>query len=103
LKKEYKEKIKNTKIIENKRALRLNLKNLKSNVSNLLIVCEVKARSKNDFGMGYEAVNATKQRNIARGAEYVLTLKEFKNMQIRFDVASVDGEKVTYLENAFTC
>ncbi len=102
LKKEYKEKLKNANLLKNRRILRQNLKNIKNSLSDLLIITEVKARQNNNFGQGFESVTQTKQKNIIRGARYLMTKKEFSNLQIRFDVASVDAGKLTYFENAFS-
>ena len=103
LKLEYRVNIKNTKVLSNKKTLKINYNNLKKNIHDLLIVCEVKARSSAEFGKGYDAVDSFKQKNMIRGANYLLSTKEFENMQVRFDVASIDNDKITYIENAFTC
>lgn len=102
LKSAYKEKLKNAKSNEIKQNLKRLFANFKKSLQNLLVITEVKARLTNEFGEGLEAVDDAKQKHIIRGAEYLLQKPEFKNMQIRFDVASVDGGKVNYIENAFT-
>lgn len=70
-------------------------------MNDLLIVCEVKARSTDKYGKGLEAVDEFKKARMIKGAKYLLTKKEFSGFGVRFDVASVDEGVVTYFENAF--
>ena len=77
------------------------LKNQIKNLKNLLIIVEVKSRSNNKFGMGIDAISNKKILHMKRGAEILLKEKRFNDMQVRFDVASVDGGVLTYIENAF--
>lgn len=67
----------------------------------LLIITEVKARSTNKYGAGKEQLSTLKKYHMQRGAEFLLRKPEFKDMQIRFDVASVDNNHIEYIENAF--
>ena len=101
LKIEMKEKLKSAKTKQDKIILKNSLRGLVKTAADLLVVTEVKARTTDRFGVGSEAVSETKRQNILRGARYLTSLKEFQNMQIRFDVASVDAEKINYIENAF--
>jgi len=81
--------------------LKLNLKNRLKQVRDLLVITEVKARSNNKFGTGLDAITSQKMQHLKRGAEYLLDMKQFAEMQVRFDVASVDAGEITYIENAF--
>lgn len=80
--------------------LRFALKNRLKNLKDLLIITEVKARSNNRFGTGADAISKDKIRHMRNGAEVLLKMKQFKNMQVRFDVASVDAGEITYIEGA---
>ncbi len=78
-----------------------NFKNLKKNLRDILVITEVKARSNSAFGTGLEAVDKNKVYHMKRGADVLLQRREFSSLQVRFDIASVDDNKVTYYENAF--
>ena len=80
--------------------LKMNVKNQLKNLKDTLVIVEVKARSNKKFGMGLDAVDNEKVRHLERGGEYLLKMERFKNMQIRYDIASVDEGKITYIENA---
>ena len=66
-----------------------------------LVFCEVKTRSSARFGAGAEAVSPAKQRRIRRLAVLWLRTHRARAVQIRFDVASVAGEQVSIIEDAF--
>lgn len=101
LKQEYKQKIKNAKLFKTKQILRKSFKNFAKTLNDLVVITEVKARRSGKFGNGADAVNESKQMHIKRGAEYISKMSQFKDMLIRFDVASVDSGKITYIEGAF--
>lgn len=101
LKAELKEKLKIEKNEKLRSLFKQHFQNLQKNVEDLLIITEVKARMTNTFGTGAEAVDSTKIYHMKKGADYLLSKAEFQGMQIRFDIASVDANKVTYIENAF--
>jgi putative endonuclease len=68
----------------------------------LVVFCEVKARSSARFGTGVEAVDWRKQRRLRGLAARWLTDNEAAAYrQIRFDVVSVLGGDVTVVEAAF--
>ena len=67
----------------------------------LLVITEVKARSSDKFGKGYESVGKMKQTHIKRGAKVLMKNSKFTDFSVRFDVASVDGGVISYIENAF--
>ena len=54
----------------------------------LLVICEVKARSGMTFGGGYEAVTWKKQQRLRRLAEAFISSRRWTG-RVRFDVASV--------------
>ena len=66
-----------------------------------LVFIEVKYRKNNRFGYAAEAVNWKKQQNICRVADFYIRTHCRKVPACRFDVAAVDGEKLTVYENAF--
>lgn len=84
-----------------KKMLKISFKTRMKQVSDLLVITEVKARSNGNFGEGKESISEQKQFNIIRGARYLQTLPEFAKYQIRFDVASVDSGDISYIEDAF--
>lgn len=104
LKKELHEKLKSDEIKKDKlrqKILTETFDNISRGLSDLLVITEVKARQTDKFGFGFEAINDYKMNNIRRGAKYLLRQERFLGMQVRFDVASVDGDELTYIENAF--
>jgi len=64
---------------------------------------EVKTRRHSGFGMGMEAVDWLKQKTIIQVARYYLEKHNITEALVRFDVASIDGNVVSYLEDAFRC
>jgi putative endonuclease len=71
----------------------------------LLVFCEVKARSGAAFGGGYEAVTWSKRRTLRRLGEAFLAAHAGRYERVRFDVASVwlgsRGADVEIFEDAF--
>lgn len=66
------------------------------------VFIEVKYRNSLEYGAPVEAVGTTKQKRISKAAQYYLYshgLSEFT--PVRFDVASVLENKITYYRNAF--
>ncbi len=101
LKKELKEKLKNSKNKKQKENFKISYKNIIRNINDLLVITEVKARVNDNFGYGYDAIDLKKRQHLIRGAKYLTKDKRFSNLQVRFDVASIDNGKITYIENAF--
>jgi putative endonuclease len=67
-----------------------------------VVVCEVKARRSDRFGAPVEAVTRTKQLRIRRlAARWLREAAPFRPAAVRFDVASVLGDRVHVIENAF--
>jgi len=71
----------------------------------MLVICEVKSRRGETFGVGYEAVTRRKQVKLRSLAETFLQATGSRPQAIRFDVASVAvrGERSTVelFEDAF--
>ena len=65
-----------------------------------IVFCEVKTRSTDRFGSGFEAVDARKQRFLRRTAMSWLDAHDRRG-RLRFDVATVTGPRVEVLESAF--
>ncbi len=63
--------------------------------------CEVKSRSGSRFGAPVEAVDAAKQRRLRRLAARYLAEAEVRAGIVRFDVASLLGEELVVIEDAF--
>lgn len=66
-----------------------------------VVFIEVKRRSDNSFGKGYEAVNAVKQRKLIKAAMQYCAENQIDAL-CRFDVISIDGTEIIHIENAFT-
>lgn len=67
-----------------------------------LCFIEVKYRKKNSMASGLEAVDKKKQGIIYNVAKYYLYKNKLsENMACRFDVISIDGNKITLVKNAF--
>ena len=71
----------------------------------LLVVCEVKARSGPACGGAYEAVTWAKRKKVRTLADAFLQRNAFEHARVRFDVASVwlglRGPDVEIFEDAF--
>ena len=101
LKEEIKKRKNSTKDAKMKQFYAKSYKNMRKNLTDLLVITEVKARSSDKYGIGAEGVDSTKMYNIKKGADYLLQKPEFAGLQVRFDIASVDSGEVNYIENAF--
>lgn len=67
-----------------------------------LVFFEVKYRSGLSRGSAAEAVGYAKQRRICRVADYYRVLHHCaENTPIRFDVAAIDGDRLSWIKNAF--
>ena len=86
---------------KNKSIYKNSLKNALKQFDDLLVITEVKGRETDKFGLGLDSISDKKKSNIIRGARFLQMDKKYEKYQIRFDVASVDSGKVTYIESAF--
>lgn len=67
-----------------------------------LVFFEVKYRSSVKSGLPEEAVNAKKQNNICRVADYYrMKYHVAENISCRFDVVAILGDKISWYKNAF--
>ena len=68
----------------------------------LLVICEVKARRSDAFGIPALAVGAAKQRRLRRlAAAWLAGYRSGRNVEVRFDVVAVTGDDVCVYESAF--
>lgn len=67
---------------------------------NLLVFVEVKRRAKTYFDLG-QLITHSKQRKISMVANQYIAQYGYDQMDCRFDVALIEGNRLTYLENAF--
>lgn len=67
-----------------------------------LVFFEVKYRAGRTKGSAAEAVGLAKRRKICQVADYYRMLHHCaEDTPLRFDVVAVDGERVTWIKNAF--
>jgi putative endonuclease len=70
-----------------------------------VVFCEVKTRSTDAFGEGFESVTASKQRRIRRlAAKWLSELGPASDrswVDVRFDVVSISRGRVEVIEDAF--
>jgi putative endonuclease len=69
--------------------------------SGLVVFCEVKTRTRSDFGGGAAAVTPAKQARIRRLAAEWLVTEHHPPVEVRFDVVAVDGGVVDIVPGAF--
>lgn len=71
----------------------------------VLVFCEVKARTTDKYGEPEYAITPSKQKRIRRVALAYLVEKEIKNQDCRFDVVAIKGSgpkaEIRYISNAF--
>lgn len=65
-----------------------------------LVFVEVKTRDTDTYGAGFESVRQAKQNKIIRTAQYYIMQNNVEKL-CRFDVISIDDNKITHIENAF--
>lgn len=69
----------------------------------VLCFVEVKARSRDDYGLPVEAVTHYKQKRLLATAFIYLESKKIESKDMRFDIVSVDlaSDKIEIIKNAF--
>ena len=67
----------------------------------VIIFVEVKTRRTGRFGKGMDSISAGKIRNVLSVARYYIEKHRLHDYNVRFDVASIDNENLTYIEDAF--
>lgn len=74
-------------------------------IKNTYVFVEVKTRSSKAFGSPSEAVNLKKQQHIIATAEYFLDTNRLFDVDYRFDIIEVVGQKndfeINHIEDAF--
>ena len=67
-----------------------------------LVFVEVKYRKNEEKGAPQEAVGIVKQKKICRVADYYRLVHSVGNdMDVRYDVVAIQGERITWIKNAF--
>jgi putative endonuclease len=73
----------------------------------VLVIVEVRQRTKGDFGGALESVNWRKQRKLIRATQYLLQARrEWRALPLRFDVIAVEGtpegaHQIRWVKDAF--
>ena len=69
---------------------------------NYIVFIEVKYRKNNKKGSPLESVNYKKRNRIIKGAKYYLHKYYYnQDVEVRFDVVSIEGEDITIIKDAF--
>lgn len=69
-----------------------------------LIFVEVRTKSNIKYGLPQESVTVTKMNKLRRLAQFYLTQRSFKKLNVRFDVVAVNcarETKITHIKDAF--
>ncbi|WP_353214337.1 YraN family protein [Salinisphaera hydrothermalis] len=71
--------------------------------ADMLVVVEVRYRSRDDYGGAVASVTSAKQRRIVHATRHLLTAHpEYAELAVRFDVVGVnDSDTLNWIENAF--
>lgn len=73
----------------------------KKQLMDTLVFVEVKARSTNEYGMPYEAVDRNKQYRIRRAGDTFTINEKYSEMPIRYDIISILDGELEHIKNAF--
>ena len=65
-----------------------------------IVFVEVKYRKNEDYGNGLYSITKSKQRKLIKTAAIYLKSKRIKDIPYRFDIISIIGDKIEYIENA---
>ena len=65
-----------------------------------LVFVEVRYRSRSDFGSAADSITLTKRKRLQRAAQHYL-LHTRDDSPCRFDVVTIDGAQIDWIENAF--
>ena len=69
---------------------------------NCLVFVEVKYRRTETAGSALDAIDRKKAARIRRAAAFYLSSRRYpENTLCRFDAAGIDGDRITYIKNAF--
>ena len=76
----------------------------KEHPANPISIAEVKYRESHMSGYGYEAVTKGKMKKIVKAAKHFLYTNRYSgDTPVRFDVISIEKEKIDHIINAFEC
>jgi putative endonuclease len=67
----------------------------------LVVFVEVKYRAGRTFGDGLDSVTPRKKQNILSVAMQYMGKRRLYNSNVRFDVADIEDNKLSYIEDAF--
>jgi putative endonuclease len=67
----------------------------------ILVFVEVRSRADAEHGHAAEMVDANKQRQVARVAEYYLAMRDLDYDQVRFDVVAITGGEAELIQDAW--
>jgi putative endonuclease len=68
----------------------------------ILVIVEVRLRSRQDFGGASASVTPGKRRKLIRAAAYFCTRNpDWRHRRIRFDVVAIDGAALEWIRDAF--
>lgn len=68
---------------------------------NTIVFVEVKYRKTSNYGYAQEAVNRKKQQKIYLAAQFYITEKNLTNYDIRFDIISINNNKLDWIQDGF--
>jgi putative endonuclease len=67
-----------------------------------LVIAEVRARSRSDFGGAAASVDSRKRARIVHAARaYLAGHPQFARLAVRFDVVALEGGGIEWIQNAF--
>ena len=73
-------------------------------IEEYIVFAEVKYRESHMSGYGYEAVTKGKMKKIVKAAKHFLYTNRYSgDTPVRFDVISIEKEKIDHIINAFEC
>jgi putative endonuclease len=74
----------------------------------VLVLVEVRSRSRGDFGSAAATIGPAKQRRFSLAARHLLLRRDLRRLRVRFDVVAIDppalpgaAPAVTWIRNAF--
>jgi putative endonuclease len=63
---------------------------------NVLVFCEVKTRSNENYGTGFEAINPRKQKQLVNIAKGYLMINSIEDIECRFDAIMINYKNQEY-------
>jgi putative endonuclease len=67
---------------------------------NCLVFIEVKTRQ-TDLYPGYQSITKTKKQHLRKTAEYFIYSKNYTNIDVRFDLVTIEDGKINLIKNVF--